>query len=145
MRLKDKINIKIEGNEKNRSEIIYDNLLEQLDTKDAKIEYDSLAEFLKVEAINKIKENDKIRIDTKGIKADIKDLQKKRTGMKYQVRFFCSINYAIFLIAFRVLFGIFYLSSLWFLLDKNKITLCVRISRDCCLYLAVEKHFVIVL
>ena len=45
--------------------------------KDAKIEYDSLAEFLKVEAINKIKENDKIRIDTKGIKADIKDLQKK--------------------------------------------------------------------
>ena len=39
MRLKDKINIKIEGNEKNRSEIIYNNLLEQLDTKDAKIEY----------------------------------------------------------------------------------------------------------
>ena len=45
--------------------------------KDKKIEYDSLAEFLKTEAINKIKENEKMRIDTKEIKADIKDLQKK--------------------------------------------------------------------
>lgn len=39
MKFKDKMNIKIEGTEKNRSEIIYNNLLEQLDTKDAKIEY----------------------------------------------------------------------------------------------------------
>ena len=39
MKAKEKMNIKIEGNEKNKSEIIYNNLLEQLDTKDAKIEY----------------------------------------------------------------------------------------------------------
>lgn len=45
--------------------------------KDKKIEYDSLADFLKEEAISKIKENDRIRIDTKEIKADIKDLQKQ--------------------------------------------------------------------
>lgn len=45
--------------------------------KDEKIEYDSLAEFLKKESINKIKENDKIKNATKEIKADIKDLQKQ--------------------------------------------------------------------
>ncbi len=41
-----------------------------------KIEYELLAEFLKEEAISKIKENEKIKIDTIEIKADIKDLQK---------------------------------------------------------------------
>lgn len=45
--------------------------------KDKKIEYDCLTEFLKEEATTKIKENDKIKIDTKEIKADIKDLQKQ--------------------------------------------------------------------
>lgn len=39
MKNNEKMNIVIEGNEKNRSEIIYNNLLGQLDTKDAKIEY----------------------------------------------------------------------------------------------------------
>lgn len=43
---------------------------------DEKIEYDLLADFLKKEAISKIKENEKIKIDTIEIKADIKDLQK---------------------------------------------------------------------
>lgn len=47
--------------------------------KDKKIEYDCLTEFLKEEAISKIKENDTIKIDTKEIKADIKDLQKQET------------------------------------------------------------------
>ena len=51
--------------------------------KDEKIEYDSLAEFLKKESINKIKENDKVKNDTKEIKADIKDLQ-KQAEEKYQ-------------------------------------------------------------
>lgn len=51
--------------------------------KDEKIEYDSLAEFLKKESINKIKENDKVKNDTKEIKADIKDLQKQEEE-KYQ-------------------------------------------------------------
>lgn len=45
--------------------------------KDTKIEYDALAEFLRAEAVAKIKENDKIKNDTKEIKADIKDLQKQ--------------------------------------------------------------------
>lgn len=39
MKTKEKMNIKIEGNERNKSEVIYNNLLEKLDTKDAKIEY----------------------------------------------------------------------------------------------------------
>lgn len=47
--------------------------------KDKKIEYDCLTEFLKEEAISKIKENDTIKINTKEIKADIKDLQKQET------------------------------------------------------------------
>ena len=51
--------------------------------KDEKIEYDSLAEFLKKESINKIKENDKVKNDTKEIKADIKDFQKQEEE-KYQ-------------------------------------------------------------
>lgn len=42
-----------------------------------KIEYESLAEFLKEEAISKIKQNEKIKMQTKEIKADIKDLAKK--------------------------------------------------------------------
>jgi hypothetical protein len=37
--MKDKMNITIEGTEKNKSEIIYNNLLNKLETKDAKIEY----------------------------------------------------------------------------------------------------------
>ncbi len=37
--MKNKMNITIEGTEKNKSEIIYNNLLNQLETKDAKIEY----------------------------------------------------------------------------------------------------------
>ena len=45
--------------------------------KNTKIEYDSLAEFLRNEAIEKIKENDSIKNDTKEVKADIKDLQKQ--------------------------------------------------------------------
>ena len=46
--------------------------------KDTKIEYDTLADFLKTECIAKIKENDEIKNDTKGVKADIKDLQKQQ-------------------------------------------------------------------
>ena len=42
-----------------------------------------MAEFLKKESINKIKENDKVKNDTKEIKADIKDLQKQEEE-KYQ-------------------------------------------------------------
>lgn len=49
-----------------------------------KIEYDSLAEFLKTEAVEKIKENDSIKIETKGIKADIKDLQKHAEEQKQE-------------------------------------------------------------
>lgn len=45
--------------------------------KDKKIEYSNLAEFLKTEAVQKIKENDKIKNETIELKADIKDLQKK--------------------------------------------------------------------
>lgn len=44
--------------------------------KNEKIAYNMLPEFLKTEAINKIKENEKVKIDTKEIKADIKDMQK---------------------------------------------------------------------
>ena len=44
--------------------------------KNEKIEYTSLLEFLKTEAISKIKENEKTKIDTQEIKADIKDMQK---------------------------------------------------------------------
>ncbi len=39
MKQYDKVNITIEGNEKNKSEIIYNNLLNTIDTKDEKIEY----------------------------------------------------------------------------------------------------------
>lgn len=49
-----------------------------------KVEYDSLAEFLKTEAVEKIKENDSIKIETKGIKADIKDLQKHAEEQKQE-------------------------------------------------------------
>ena len=52
--------------------------------KDKKIEYDSLLEFLKEEAIAKIKENDNIKNDTKEVKADIKDLQKKEEEQKQE-------------------------------------------------------------
>lgn len=45
--------------------------------KTKKIEYELLLQFLKEEAISKIKENDKIKIETKKINADIKDLQKQ--------------------------------------------------------------------
>lgn len=51
---------------------------------DQKIEYDGLAEFLRVEAIQKIKENEKIKNDTKEIKADIKDLQKQETAQNLE-------------------------------------------------------------
>ena len=49
-----------------------------------KVEYDSLVEFLKTEAVEKIKENDSIKIETKGIKADIKDLQKHAEEQKQE-------------------------------------------------------------
>ena len=49
-----------------------------------KVEYDSLAEFLKTEAVEKIKENDSIKIETKEIKADIKDLQKHAEEQKQE-------------------------------------------------------------
>ena len=52
--------------------------------KDKEIEYDSLLEFLKEEAIAKIKENDNIKNDTKEVKADIKDLQKKEEEQKQE-------------------------------------------------------------
>ena len=52
--------------------------------KDKKIEYDTLLEFLKEEAIAKIKENDNIKNDTKEVKADIKDLQKKEEEQKQE-------------------------------------------------------------
>ena len=45
--------------------------------KNKKIEYDNLPDFLKDEAISKIQENDKVKIETIEIKADIKDLDKK--------------------------------------------------------------------
>lgn len=41
------------------------------------IEYNKLPEFLNTQAINKIKQNINIQIETKDLKADIKDLQKK--------------------------------------------------------------------
>lgn len=49
-----------------------------------KIEYATLADFLKSEAITKIKENDEIKNDTKEIKADIKDLQKQEEEKKQE-------------------------------------------------------------
>lgn len=52
--------------------------------KDTKIEYDTLAEFLKNEAITKIKENDSMKNATKEIKADIKDLQKQEEEKKQE-------------------------------------------------------------
>lgn len=39
MKQYEKMNITIEGNEKNKNEIIYNNLLDTIDTKDEKIEY----------------------------------------------------------------------------------------------------------
>lgn len=42
-----------------------------------KIEYDNLADFLKEEAILKIKENEKLENENTELKADVKDLQKK--------------------------------------------------------------------
>ena len=45
--------------------------------KGKKIEYDNLPDFLKEEAISKIKENDRVKIETIEIKADVKDLNKK--------------------------------------------------------------------
>lgn len=45
--------------------------------KNQKIIYDNLPDFLKNEAISKIKENDKVKIETIELKADIKDLNKK--------------------------------------------------------------------
>lgn len=44
---------------------------------DEKIEYDTLPEFLKKESISKIKENERVKTETKEVKADIKDLQKQ--------------------------------------------------------------------
>lgn len=44
---------------------------------DRKIEYDNLADFLKEEAILKIKENEKLENENTELKADVKDLQKK--------------------------------------------------------------------
>ena len=45
--------------------------------KDRKIKYDDLTDFLKYEAIEKIKQNEKIKNSTKEVKADIKDLERK--------------------------------------------------------------------
>ena len=45
--------------------------------KGKKIEYDNLPDFLKEEAVTKIKENDRVKIETIEIKADVKDLNKK--------------------------------------------------------------------
>ena len=45
--------------------------------KGKKIEYDNLPDFLKEEAVTKIKENDRVKIETIEIKADVKDLKKK--------------------------------------------------------------------
>lgn len=42
-----------------------------------KIEYDNLADFIKEEAILKIKENEKLENENTELKADVKDLQKK--------------------------------------------------------------------
>lgn len=41
------------------------------------IEYEKLPEFLNTEAMNKIKENTNLKIETKELKADMKDLQRK--------------------------------------------------------------------
>ncbi len=49
-----------------------------------KIEYDSLLEFLKEEAISKIKENEQIVIDTKETKADIQDLKRKEEELNQE-------------------------------------------------------------
>lgn len=49
-----------------------------------KIEYDSLLEFLKEEAISKIKENEQTKIDTKETKADIQDLKKKEEELNQE-------------------------------------------------------------
>lgn len=52
--------------------------------KNNKIEYDILPEFLKNEAISKIKENEKLKIDTKELKADVKDMQKHAEEQKQE-------------------------------------------------------------
>ena len=49
-----------------------------------RIEYDSLLEFLKEEAISKIKENEQIVIDTKETKADIQDLKRKEEELNQE-------------------------------------------------------------
>ena len=73
--LQNEYNFKIEISEDGGIDFFY---------KDKKIEYDSLLEFLKEEAIAKIKENDNIKNDTKEVKADIKDLQKKEEEQKQE-------------------------------------------------------------
>lgn len=49
-----------------------------------KIEYNTLLEFLKKEAISKIEENEKLKIDTKELKADIKDMQRHAEEQKQE-------------------------------------------------------------
>lgn len=49
-----------------------------------KIEYGTLLEFLKTEAISKIEENEKIKIDTKELNADIKDMQRHAEEQKQE-------------------------------------------------------------
>ena len=52
--------------------------------KNKKIEYNELAQFLKEEAISKIKENDKVKNETKEINADIQDLNKKADEQTFE-------------------------------------------------------------
>lgn len=52
--------------------------------KNEKIEYNTLLEFLKTEAISKIEENEKLKIDTKELKADIKDMQRHAEEQKQE-------------------------------------------------------------
>ncbi|MGN1327487.1 MAG: hypothetical protein ACI4VQ_05395, partial [Clostridia bacterium] len=49
-----------------------------------KIEYNTLLEFLKTEAISKIEENEKLKIDTKELNADIKEMQKHAEEQKQE-------------------------------------------------------------
>lgn len=49
-----------------------------------RIDYNALPEFLKTEAINKIKENEKTKINTQELKADIKDMQKHAEEQKQE-------------------------------------------------------------
>ena len=52
--------------------------------KNKKIEYNELAQFLKEEAISKIKENDKVKNETKEINSDIQDLNKKADEQTFE-------------------------------------------------------------